>query len=138
MAKFEIAKKINLETRYLLLFAMEIYITFQLFSVRNHISFSFYYYCYFRDNISSNRLVYHMCGMVTDSSQGPFKYYVSMCLAFLGPPTYVSINSTVNQQKLPFSDPTTHLFADAILEWSFRDHPAKVLGWWCQKNSNFC
>ena len=25
---------------------------------------------------------------------------------FLGPPTYVSINSTVNQQKLPFSDPT--------------------------------
>ena len=26
-------------------------------------------------------------------------------LAFLGPPTYVSINSTVNQQKLPFSDP---------------------------------
>ena len=29
-----------------------------------------------------------------------------MFLAFLGPPTYVSINSTVNQQKLPFSDPT--------------------------------
>ena len=38
--------------------------------------------------------------------KGPFKYYVSMFLAFLGPPTYVSINSTVNQQKLPFSDPT--------------------------------
>ena len=29
-----------------------------------------------------------------------------MFLAFLGPPTYVSINSNVNQQKLPFSDPT--------------------------------
>ena len=29
-----------------------------------------------------------------------------MFLAFLGPSTYVSINSTVNQQKLPFSDPT--------------------------------
>ena len=35
--------------------------------------------------------------------KGPFKYYVSMFLAFLGPPTYVSMNSTVNQ---PFSDPT--------------------------------
>ena len=38
--------------------------------------------------------------------EGPFKYYVSMFLAFLGPPTYVSINSTVNQQKLTFSEPT--------------------------------
>ena len=38
-------------------------------------------------------------------SQGPFKYYVSMLLAFLDPPTFVSKNSTVNQQKLPFSDP---------------------------------
>ena len=47
----------------------------------------------------------------------PFKYYISMCLAFLGPPTYVSINSNVNQQKLPFSDPT-NLFADVMLEWS--------------------
>ena len=37
------------------------------------------------------------------------------------PPTYVSINSTVNQQKLPFSDPT-HLFADVILEWSLVDN----------------
>ena len=36
---------------------------------------------------------------------------------FLGPPTYFSINSTVNQQKLPFSHPT-HLYADVILEWS--------------------
>ena len=36
----------------------------------------------------------------------PFKCYVSMFLAFLGPPTNVSINSTVNQLKLPFSDPT--------------------------------
>ena len=36
---------------------------------------------------------------------------------FLGPSTYGSINSTVNQQKLPFSDPT-HLFADVILKWS--------------------
>ena len=40
------------------------------------------------------------------STKGPFNYYVSMCLAFLGPPTYTSINSTINQQKLPFSDPT--------------------------------
>ena len=39
-------------------------------------------------------------------SKGPFKYYVSMFSAFLGPPTYVNINSTVNQQQLPFSDPT--------------------------------
>ena len=37
--------------------------------------------------------------------KGPFKFYVSMFLVFLGPTTYVSINSTVNQQKLPFSDP---------------------------------
>ena len=29
-----------------------------------------------------------------------------MFWAFLGPPTYFSINSTVNQQKLTFSDPT--------------------------------
>ena len=36
---------------------------------------------------------------------GPFKYYVSMFLAFLGPPTNDSINGSVNQQKLPFSDP---------------------------------
>ena len=41
-----------------------------------------------------------------EHNKGPFKYYVSMFLTFLGPPTYVSINSTVNQQKLPFSDPT--------------------------------
>ena len=51
-------------------------------------------------------------------TKGPFKYYVSMFLVFLGPPkntrgtsilrppTYVSIKSTVNQQKLSFSDPT--------------------------------
>ncbi len=39
--------------------------------------------------------------------KGPFKYYVSMFLAFLGPTTYVSINSNVNQQNLQFSD-TTH------------------------------
>ena len=36
-------------------------------------------------------------------------------------PTYVSINSTVNQQKLPFSDPT-HLFGDVILEWSLIEY----------------
>ena len=29
---------------------------------------------------------------------GPFKYYVSMFLAFLGPPTKVSINSTVRSR----------------------------------------
>ena len=50
---------------------------------------------------------------------GPFKYYVSMFLAFLGPPTsYVGINSTVNQQNCHFLTPPTHLFADVILEWS--------------------
>ena len=48
---------------------------------------------------------------------GPFKYYVSMYWAFLGPPTCVSRNSTVNQQKLSFSDPI-HLLADVILKWS--------------------
>ena len=61
--------------------------------------------------------------------KGPFKYYVSFFFGFfmpthlhqhaiglLSPPTYVSTNSTVNQQKLPFSD-STHLFADVILEW---------------------
>ena len=35
-------------------------------------------------------------------SQGPYKYYVSMFLAFLGPPTYVSINNTVNGQNYHF------------------------------------
>ena len=46
--------------------------------------------------------------------KGPFKYYVSMFLACLAHPpiTYVSINSTANQQKLLFSDP------DVILKWS--------------------
>ena len=57
--------------------------------------------------------------LITYSSNwAPFKYYVSMFLAFLGPPTHlchVSINSTVNQQKFPFSDPI-HLFADVIFE----------------------
>ena len=50
--------------------------------------------------------------------KGPFKYYVSMILAFLGPPTYISVNITVDQQKLPFLTQPTHLFADIILEWS--------------------
>ena len=40
--------------------------------------------------------------LITYSS---FKYYVEMFLAFLGPPTHLSINSTVNQQKCPFSAP---------------------------------
>ena len=55
-----------------------------------------------------------------DTGQLPFRTIQVLrqhVLAFLGPPTYVSINSTVNRQKLPFSDPT-HLFADLILEWS--------------------
>jgi len=47
----------------------------------------------------------------------PFKYYVSMLLAFLGQPTHVSINSIVNQQKLHFLAQPTHL-SDVILEWS--------------------
>ena len=50
-------------------------------------------------------------------NKGPFKYYVSMFLAFLVPPTYVRINRTVNQQKMPFFYPT-YLLADVILEWS--------------------
>ena len=29
---------------------------------------------------------------------------------------------TVNQQKLPFLTPPTHLFPDVILEWSLADH----------------
>ena len=37
-------------------------------------------------------------------SQRPFKYYVRMFFGFFG--THVRTNSTVNQQKLPFSDPT--------------------------------
>ena len=40
-----------------------------------------------------------------------------MFLTFLGPPTSLMIYSTLNHQKLPFSDPT-HLFDDVILEWS--------------------
>ena len=51
----------------------------------------------------------------SQASLGPFKYYVSMFLAFLGPPTYVRIISTVNCH---FLTPPTHLFADVILEWS--------------------
>ena len=44
--------------------------------------------------------------LITYSSNwAAFKYYVEMFLAFLGPPTHLSINSTVNQQKCPFSDP---------------------------------
>ena len=43
---------------------------------------------------------------------------MSACfLAFLDPLTYININSTVNQQNLPFSDPT-HLFANVVHEWS--------------------
>ena len=46
--------------------------------------------------------------LIYQDSKGPFKYYVSMFLAFFlaHPPAYVGINSTVNQQKMPFSDPT--------------------------------
>ena len=40
-----------------------------------------------------------------------------MFLTFLGPPTSLMTYSTVNHQKLPFSDPT-HLFDGVILEWS--------------------
>ena len=42
------------------------------------------------------------------------------------PPTYVRINSTVNQQKLylSFSDPT-HLSADVILDWSLSYAPSR-------------
>ena len=40
-------------------------------------------------------LLYMMYGELSyHFPQGPFKYYVSMFLAFLGPPTYVSISST--------------------------------------------
>ena len=42
----------------------------------------------------------------SDLRKGPFKYYVIMFLTFLGPPTSLMIYSTVNHQKLPFSDPT--------------------------------
>ena len=38
--------------------------------------------------------------------RGPFKYYVIMFLTFFDPPTSLMIYSTVNHQKLPFSDPT--------------------------------
>ena len=41
-----------------------------------------------------------------DLDKGPFKYYVIMFLTVLGPPTSLMIYSTVNHQKLPFSDPT--------------------------------
>jgi hypothetical protein len=51
-----------------------------------------------------------------------------MFMAFLGTPTYVSINSTVNQQKLHFLTPPTHFFADVILEWSLvADRVLKLL-----------
>ena len=39
-------------------------------------------------------------------NKGPFKYYIITFLTFLGPPTSLMIYSTVNHQKLPFSDPT--------------------------------
>ena len=38
--------------------------------------------------------------------KGPFKYYVIIFRPFLGQPTSLMIYSTVNHQKLPFSDPT--------------------------------
>ena len=34
---------------------------------------------------------------------------------FLGPPTYISINSTVNQQKLPFSESPANLAKNSTL-----------------------
>ena len=48
--------------------------------------------------------------------KGPFKYYVCMFLAFLGPTTHLHQHKcTVNQH---FLTPPTHLFADVIHEWS--------------------
>jgi hypothetical protein len=55
--------------------------------------------------------------------QGTIQVLRQQVFGFFTPthvPTYVTINSTVNQQKLSFSDPT-HLFADVILEWSLMD-----------------
>ena len=45
-----------------------------------------------------------------------------MFLAFLGPPSHlhVSVISTVNQQKLPFSDPTHPPLCCRNIEWSLR------------------
>ena len=46
--------------------------------------------------------------------------------AFLGPPThYVSINSTVNQQKLSFSDPT-HILCFYVLEKKLEQNWIKI------------
>ena len=45
----------------------------------------------------------------TQGCKGPFKYYFSMFLAFFRPthpPTSAYVNGSVNQQKLPLSDPT--------------------------------
>ena len=63
----------------------------------------------------------HLLSVATNSflPQGPFKYYVSIFFRPTHSPTFLSINSTVMQQKLSFCDPT-HPFADVILEWSPR------------------
>ena len=52
-----------------------------------------------------------------DGPLGTIQILHQHVFGFLGSPTYVSINSTVNQQNGHFLTPPTHLFADVILEW---------------------
>jgi hypothetical protein len=46
------------------------------------------------------------CPFIQEPYKGPFKYYVITFFNFLGPPTSLMIYSTLNHQKLPFSDST--------------------------------
>ena len=54
------------------------------------------------ENIQRYRTLHLLAWLL---AKGPFDYNVS-CFWLLGPPTSLMIYSTVNHQKLPFSDPT--------------------------------
>ena len=66
------------------------------------------------DSISSERMAAFSCFLKNHNSSWIFVLLLLVSLGTIqalrqhvfGPPTYVSINSTVNQQQLPFSDPT--------------------------------
>ena len=50
---------------------------------------------------------YRISPISIQGNQRPFKYYVSMFLAFLGPPTHLRQHKQFcKSEKLPFSDPT--------------------------------
>ena len=55
--------------------------------------------CFHREAKAHEQLIFSLCG------KGPFMHYF-MFLTSLGPLSPLMIYSTVNHQKLPFSDPT--------------------------------